>query len=154
MLTVLVDYSDIVFSYSDASFQLLIYGASSSVTDYFLDNSYGGFTIAAATESWGTSNDGIIHVLSPKNHPDQGGDIPTSREEAREIVALADANIDYSIYDTDSNGVISPDELSIVIILAGYENSWGGDSALTPRVWELSITIRRMSKNQHLISYT
>jgi len=136
VLTVLVDYTDQSFTYSDANFQSLIYGASNSVRDFFLENSYDGFTVTAATESQGTGNDGIIHVSRATNHPDQGGDSSASRVEARAVVSLVDSYIDFSAYDANGNGTVSEDELSIVIILAGYETSYGGEGvALTPNVW-------------------
>lgn len=136
VLTVLVDYTDQAFTYTDASFQSLVFGASNSVKDFFLQNSYDGYTVTAATESQGTANDGIIHISRAIAHPDQGGDSSISRVEAREVVNLVDSYIDFSAYDTNGNGIVSPDELSIVIILAGYETSYGGEGvALTPNVW-------------------
>ena len=136
VLTVLVDYTDQAFTYTDASFQSLVFGASNSVKDFFLQNSYDGFTVTAATESQGTANDGIIHISRAIAHPDQGGDGSTSRVEAREVVNLIDSYIDFSAYDANGNDIVSSDELSIVIILAGYETSYGGEGvALTPNVW-------------------
>ncbi len=136
VLTILVNYNNISFTYSDASFQDLMYGASDSVRDYYLENSYGGFTITPPVETYGTANDGIIHVNRPVNHPNQGNTGSVSRAEARAIVQLTNSYVDYSDYDANSDGVVSADELSIVIILAGYETSFGGAAlALTPNVW-------------------
>jgi len=118
LLTVLVDYSDVAFTYSDSSFQTRIYGSGSSVKDFFLDNSYGEFTIAAPAETYGSSNDGIIHVTRATTHPNQGDNKDVSRQEASEIVALTDAYINYANYDANGDGEISSDELSIMIILA------------------------------------
>ncbi|MGA9573147.1 MAG: M6 family metalloprotease domain-containing protein [Lysobacterales bacterium] len=133
LLTILVDYSDIAFTYSDGSFQTRIYGAGNSVKDYFLDNSYGGFTIAAATESYGTSNDGVVHVTRATTHPNQGDDRNISREEARAIVSLTDTFVNYAAYDSNGDGSVSADELAIMIILAGYETSFAVPP--TPNVW-------------------
>jgi len=133
LLTVLVDYSDIGFTYSDSSFQSRIYGASGTVKDFFKDNSYGQFTIAAPVESYGSSNDGIIHVTRATAHPNPGDDKNIARQEAREIVALTDAYINYANYDANGDGMVSSDELSIMIILAGYETSYGAPPA--PSVW-------------------
>ncbi len=136
VLIILVNYNNISFTYSDASFQSLIYGAGNSVRDFYLDNSYSGFTITPATETYGTHNDGIVHVSQPKAHPNQGNNSTTSRAEAREIVSLTDSFIDYSAYDSNGDGTVSSDELSIVIILAGYETGYGGAGvASTPNVW-------------------
>ena len=133
VLTILVDYMDQSFTYSDDSFQSLIYGPANSVKAYYLANSYGRFTIAPAAESHGTNNDGVIHVTRPVAHPNPGkGD--NSNIEAREIVALSDSFVDYASFDSDGDGTISVSELSIVIILSGYEASFGA-TPLTPNVW-------------------
>jgi len=135
VLTILVNYNDISLAYTDANFQSLIYGASNSVKDFYLKSSYNGFTVAAPAETSGTPNDGIIRVSRPVAHPNHGNDFATSRSEASAIVSLADPFINYASYDANADGNISADELAIVIILAGYENSYGGDSAATPRVY-------------------
>ncbi len=134
VLTILVDYSDVSFTYSDASFQTSMYGASDSVAEFFEENSYGNFNIVPAAESYDTANDGIVHVTRGINHPNlgQGG----WASEAREIVALADASVDFAAFDTSGDGIVSADELSIVIILAGYETSYGGEAfSSEPNVW-------------------
>ncbi len=133
LLTVLVDYSDVAFTYSDSSFQTRIYGSSNSVKDFYHDNSYAALTIVAPSENYGSSNDGIIHVVRATTHPNQGDNKDLSRQEAREIVALTDAYINYANYDANGDGTVSADELSIMIILAGYETSYGVPP--TPNVW-------------------
>ena len=130
VLTILVDYNDISFTYTDSSFQSLMYGASNSVKEFFLENSYNRFTVAAPTESYGTANDGIIHITRGINHPNLGGG--DWRSEARTITSEVDSYIDFSAYDSDSNGSVEADELSVVIILAGYENSYNSS---TPTAW-------------------
>jgi M6 family metalloprotease-like protein len=130
VVVVLVNYNDITFAYTDASFQGLMFGASGSVKDYYLESTYNNFTVTPAAETQGTSNDGIIHVARGVNHPNIGsGD---SRPEAAAIMSAIDASIDYSAYDTSSDGTVTADELSIVMILAGYERAYG---TTTPNVW-------------------
>ncbi len=135
VLTILVDYSDISLSYNKNDFQPLIYGDNVvSVKDFYLKNSYNGFTINAPAETQGTPNDGIIRVARPVAHPNQGNDFDTSRTEARAIVSLADQHINFASYDSNGDGVVSADELSIMIILAGYEGGYGGPAAAQPNV--------------------
>lgn len=130
VLTILVDYSDISFTY-DASFQTLMYGASDSVAEFFEENSYGNFTIVPAAESYDTADDGIVHVMRSINHPNFG--LGGWASEASDIVAEADSSVNFAAFDTSGDGTVSADELSIVIILAGYEASYG--AAKTPNVW-------------------
>jgi M6 family metalloprotease-like protein len=130
VVVVVVDYNDITATYSDASFQSLMFGAAGSVKDYYLECTYNNFTVTAAAETQGTSNDGIIHVARGINHPNIGGG--DSRTEAAAIMAAADGSIDYSAFDTSGDGTVTADELAIVMILAGYETAYSGD---TPSVW-------------------
>jgi len=135
VLTILVDYSDETFTYSDASFRNLMYSAVPGVRDFYLENSYDQFSIEPATESFDTANDGVVHVTRATTHPNQGQNLSVSRAEAVEIITLADPYVDFASYDSDGSGMLTPDELSIVIILAGYETSYGGANAPTPNVW-------------------
>jgi M6 family metalloprotease-like protein len=130
VVTILVDYTDQSFSHSDASFQNLMYGPSGSVKEFFLENSYGGFTVTPATENQGVVNDGVIHISRGVAHPNPGKGDATA--EARAIVEQTDPFIDYASYDTNGDNSISVKELSILIIMAGYEASFG---PLTPSVW-------------------
>lgn len=134
VLFILVDYSDQVFTYPDSSFESLAFAATDSVKEYFLENSYGQMTVSPAAETYGVANDGIVHVTRGITHPNLGQSNWSS--EAREIVSLADSFVQFSSFDTNVDGTISPEELSLVIILAGYETSYGGQAnALQPNVW-------------------
>jgi M6 family metalloprotease-like protein len=134
VLFILVDYSDQVFTYPDSSFESLAFAATDSVKEYFLENSYGQMTVSPAAETYGVANDGIVHVTRGITHPNLGQSNWAS--EAREIVNLADSFVQFNSFDTNVDSTISPDELSIVIILAGYETSYGGQAnALQPNVW-------------------
>lgn len=132
VLVVLVDYNDVSFTYSDASFESLIFGATNSVKEFYLECTYNNFTITPAAETSGTNDDGIIHIARGINHPNQGNTSATSRTEAAAIMAAIDASVDFSAFDTSGNGAVESDELSIIMILAGYETSY--DSS-TPSVW-------------------
>ncbi|MFA6242342.1 MAG: M6 family metalloprotease domain-containing protein [Candidatus Hydrogenedentales bacterium] len=132
VLTVLVDYLDIAFVNSDANLQASMFGATDSVKEFFLENTYNGFTVTPAPETYGTANDGIVHVVRPINHPNIGsGD---SRSEASAIMSAANASINYASFDSNADGSVTSDELAIVMILAGYEYAYGGGT-YTPAVW-------------------
>ncbi len=136
VLVVLVDYNDVTFTHSDASFQALIFGATDSVKEYFLENSYGDFEIVPASESYDIANDGIIHVSRAIDHPDAGQDFGVNTAEAKAIMPLTDSLVNYALFDDNADGDITADELSIVMILAGYERSFGGNAnASSPSVW-------------------
>ncbi|MBX7256995.1 MAG: M6 family metalloprotease domain-containing protein [Candidatus Hydrogenedentes bacterium] len=131
VLTILVNYTNISFAYTDANFQSAIYGASNSVKEFYLENTYGTFTVTTANETYGTANDGIVHITRPVVHPNMGGG--DSRPEASAILSAANSYVNYATFDSNSDGTITSDELAIVMILAGYENAYGG--TYTPKVW-------------------
>lgn len=130
-VTVLASYNNQPVVYSNADHIARIYGNTDSAKAYFLENSYNQFTIAPAAETEGTPNDGIIRVLQNKNHPNPGKNA-LRKAEARAIVELIDTYIDFSSFDSNSDGSVSAAELSIVIILAGGESA---TQSTLPGVW-------------------
>ncbi|MBU2677704.1 MAG: M6 family metalloprotease domain-containing protein, partial [Gammaproteobacteria bacterium] len=127
ILTILVGYTDAAFMGPASFFEDLVYGPSSSAVDYYLENSYSGFTIVPAQESYGTANDGIIEIARPIAHPapdgnETGSSWADSADEAAAIVAAVNSFVDFAAYDTNNDGATSPEELSIVMYLAGNGN--------------------------------
>ena len=152
VLVILLDFPEKDFHFSVNSFHELMFGENtSSVRDFYLENSYDNFTIAPAEETdvtdSGAVNDGMIRVSLTDAYPQKEDDPSTPDEnEANDanfgdnalyIKALqaADAHIDFSAFDSDDDGAVTPSELSVVYIVAGYENSFGGENAPTPRTW-------------------
>ncbi len=145
LLIIGVDFSDQAAVYPPNDIQPLFFGSSGSVADYFSEVSYGNVSISPATESHfipdqgqgqqGAVNDGFIGWL-PLNydHPDTGSSTGIANQQlAKDAILAADPYIDYSQYDTDSNGIIETTELSIIIIVAGYERSYS--ASYSPSVW-------------------
>jgi len=131
LLVIGVDYDDCPATYSAEDIQPLVFGSSNSVADYYNDVSYGAVTIEPATESNGTANDGFIGWLRLEgNHPNPGSSIDSTI--AKNAILAADPYINYAQYDKDSDGYVEPTELSIIVIVAGYEASYGDYS---PSVW-------------------
>lgn len=106
-----------------------------SVRNYYSQASFSQFDLAPAAESYGTVNDGVIAVTLNYAHP-----YPLTAQANREISynALVAANpyIDYSSLDTNGNGALDTGEVHLMIIVRGYEESYGGTGgACTPNVW-------------------
>ena len=134
-----VDYDDTPATYSASEVQPLIFGSSNSVADYYNDVSYSAVTIEPAKESNGTANDGFIGWLrlsgnhpNPGQYDDKNKRYEGGRQAAKEAILAADPYIDYSMYDADGDGVVENTELSIMIIVSGYEASTSNSS---PSVW-------------------
>ena len=152
VLVILLDFPEKDFHFSVNSFHELMFGENnSSVRDFYLENSYDNFTIAPAEETditdSGAVNDGMIRVSLPDAYPQKVDDPDTPDENEADdanfgdnalyIKALeaADAHIDFSDFDANEDDSVTPSELSVVFIVAGYENSLGGANAPKPRTW-------------------
>ncbi|NUO10092.1 MAG: M6 family metalloprotease domain-containing protein [Candidatus Brocadia sp.] len=134
LLVIAVDYVDATATYTADQIQPLFFGASDSVSDYYSKTSYSSVTITPATESHGLSNDGFIGWLRLSgNHPNTGSNIDARNQQiAKSAILAADPYINYAQYDVNGNGIVEPTELSVMIIVAGYEAATGGPS---PSVW-------------------
>ncbi|HNR31159.1 MAG TPA: M6 family metalloprotease domain-containing protein, partial [Candidatus Hydrogenedentes bacterium] len=136
LLTILVSFTDTSFLYSASSFQSLVYGAAGSVKAFYLENSYGNFTIVPATESEGVANDGVVAVNVGYVHPDFGNNWgPATYQLVADAIAAADPYVNYAAYDADTNGAVHEHELSILLLVAGYEKGYRGALSKTPNVW-------------------
>ncbi len=139
VLLLRLSFSDQDFSYSRNEFSDLIFSTQpgvNSVAQYYLENSYQNFRIQPARESQGVANDGIIDVRLPYAHPNFGENYG-SRSQAlvRDALAQVDEYINLMEFDLDGDAQLASNELAIVLMVAGYENAYGGSSAPEPRVW-------------------
>jgi M6 family metalloprotease-like protein len=139
ILVLLVSFSDIDFTHTVSSFDSLMFGSFNSVKSYYLENSYNNFTIKKANETdssnGGKENDGLISVKLSIPHPNSGKDFSNINESIKAAFEASDSKIDFSAFDTNNNGDISVEELSVVLIYAGYETAFGSDAALKPNIW-------------------
>jgi M6 family metalloprotease-like protein len=131
MMIILVDFLDIGFTYSDASYEAFAFGAAPSVKDFYSQNSYGDLNLTPVIETQGTANDGVIHVSLGYNHPSPGNGGGSS-SIAGDALAAANPFINFAPYDTNGDGEIHSTEIAYIIVLAGYENSYNSQ---TPTVW-------------------
>ncbi len=114
------------------------FGAGATVNGFYQQASFGKFSLTPAPESAGGANNGVVGWLQlPYDHPDFGNDYDARETKlANDAVKAADPYVDYHAFDTNSNGVLSPTELHVVVIAAGYETSFGGEGAnCGPSVW-------------------
>jgi len=133
LLVIQVEFANETVSDTSTAWSEKIFGTTSgTMNNYFNEVSYGNFQFIKATESdvtnTGAANDGVMHVTLLTNHPDSGfsDGIHSTLYSAMGIAAL---NMDVASYDTDANGHITPDELSVIFIIAGNEDSYSGDNA-------------------------
>lgn len=134
VLVLLASFSNRNGTYTAANFQSRFFGSSNSVKDYYLDASFNNLTLAPATETHGTANDGIIGWLNlGYAHPNTADNTGTANQLiVKNALIAADSYINYASYDTNHDGYISNNELHIIVVVAGYETSCGSK---TPAVW-------------------
>lgn len=131
MLVVLINYKNISITSSASVWNSKIFGNNlHELNHYFNEVSNSKFQFQPITESSGIPNDGIISVTLNKNHPNM--DIDSSfystiiHRDLKNAMLALDSKVDFSNYDTNANGYISTDELIIVFVMAGFEDSYEG----------------------------
>lgn len=123
LLLISISFNDYQIQDSELNWHNKIFGGSNNqVNHYYNEVSSGKFSLAAANESSGTINDGIIQVSLPINHP---GNADMNTTHLRNAVDIADGFIDFSAYDVNANNNIERDELQIMFIVAGGEAAYG-----------------------------
>lgn len=146
LLLLRVSFLDRKFEYPVQDFQQLMFADDQdealSVKEYYLENSYQKFRIQPARERQGNFNDGIIDVQLNYNHPNFGGSYGSaSKNLVRDALQQADPYIDYDAYDQNRDGLLSANELGVVVMVAGHENAYGGAGAPEPRIWAHKSTV-------------
>ncbi|MFC5700259.1 carbohydrate binding domain-containing protein [Cohnella faecalis] len=134
ILVLLVQFSNVSILNSDADWSNQFFGTTGkTVRTYYNDISGGNLTFLPATESSGTANDGVVKVTLSYAHANKETS-DTGRTITKDALTAANPYIDYASYDTNGDGYIANDELQIVTILAGKEESYG-DTGTNPSVW-------------------
>ncbi len=114
-----------------------LFGPSESVKQFYTTASFGNLNLAPAEESYDTTNDGVVGWLTlPYGHPNTRGSInDANRQLVRDAIIAADPWVDFASFDTNHDGALSYDELHLVVVVAGYESSYGGSESCKPSVW-------------------
>jgi len=131
LLLVLMSYNDVKISSSDSTWSSKVFGTyEGQLNHYFDEVSNSKFQFSRANESAGTYNDGVVSMTLNKNHPNLDIDSYSynSIVHADFKSALEGMNsvVDFSNYDNDANGYITTEELQIMFVMAGYEDSAEG----------------------------
>lgn len=136
LVIVRVAFSDQGFEYSDADVAAKVFGASNSVTDYFLENSYQSFRIVPAQDSSGTAGDGIIRITLDSAHPDFGsGYGQSSSDLVKTAFGAISSHLNLVAYDRNADSWLDPSELGVVVLVAGFEQAYASSATSHPRVW-------------------
>ena len=124
LLMVRVQYNNACFNSDETTWANKLFGTSEGQMNHFMaETTYNNYQFSPASESSGCSNDGVITVNMPENHPN------TQKNSwacyAAKAIAETDSSVNFSTFDTDSNGKLSASELQVIFLIAGGESATG-----------------------------
>jgi hypothetical protein len=131
LLGLLVQFGDQTAQTTAAQWRRRLFGAGDSVRATLT----GALDIEPAAESDGMPDDGIVGWLTLRGpHPDFAGAVgDEARLLAHDALVAASRHMRLADFDIDGDGVVSPGELVVVIVVAGHEAAL--DDACRPAVW-------------------
>lgn len=121
VLLILTEFKNLKLRTSEEDWENFMFGESNSIKSYYSSESSGNLNLQPAIETNGSVNDGIIRVRLDYFHPDYDDDYQNSFSVVRDSLEKANEYIDFDKYDSNGNGYIDKDELTIVNVIAGYE---------------------------------
>jgi len=99
-----------------------MFGTSDGQMNHYLaETTYSKYQFTPASETSGCTNDGVITVDIPENHPDTQKNSWNSY--AFKAITAADSSVNFASYDNDSNGKLSVSELQVIFLVAGGESA-------------------------------
>lgn len=109
-----------------------------SVGNYFYETSFRHLYVFPAQETQGTPNDGIAQVQVPMSKADFFKLSTGARD--RMLLQLADPYVDFAGFDTNGDGKVTPDELTVDALEAAPETPlWQGLGIMQPGVGALTL---------------
>ncbi|MHC5217250.1 Ig-like domain-containing protein [Enterococcus sp. LJL128] len=141
LLVVLVEFNDIKISTTEEEWHQKIFGSDGkTMKNFFSEQTNKRMEVKPAKETAAVKN-GILKVQMDQEHPDMGNGFNSFELSANILQRIKD-KVDFSIYDRDKNNYIEPDELHVMFIIAGYEQSSGkhGKSVWGHKGWSSHLT--------------
>ncbi|MGB5966147.1 MAG: M6 family metalloprotease domain-containing protein [Sulfurimonadaceae bacterium] len=139
MLVIRLDYPNQYFVNDESSWANKIFGDQTQQLNHYMNEvSNAQFQYSPVAEGGG-ANDGVVTVYFTTDHPDADINSYTFESELHPdledaITAVSNYGFDFSLYDDNHNGKLTPDELLIVFIMAGEEDAYSG-GGITNGVW-------------------
>jgi len=122
LLMVRVQYNNACFNSDETTWANKMFGTSEGQLNHYLaETTYNNYQFSPASESSGCSNDGVITVNMPENHPNTQS--KTWACYAAKAIAETDSSVNFAAFDTDSNGKLSVSELQVIFLISGGESA-------------------------------
>jgi len=132
MLVIRMDYANQHFVNNEESWAAKIFGGQPHQLNHYMDEVSNGQFLYTPVAEGGGANDGVVTVYFTSNHPDPDINSPLFSSQLfpelkDAVTAVSNYGFDFSLYDDDQNGAITPDELLVVFIMAGGEDAYSGN---------------------------
>lgn len=139
LLFILVQYANQPGTTSETSWANLL---TKHVADYYHKASYGNVTLLPAEESAGTADNGIVgwRTIGP-THPNTGANTGSANQEiAISAIQAADPYVNFAAFDLNDDGMVTSDELGVVIVVAGGERAFDeSGNTVWGHAWDIHI---------------
>ncbi|MFH2143404.1 MAG: M6 family metalloprotease domain-containing protein, partial [Bacteroidota bacterium] len=140
LICILMNYTDKTFVRTrlefDNLFNQITYnfdGATGSVKDYFLENSYNQFNLTVTVVGPYTAANNMAYYGA-----NVSGDDVNPRALITEAVNLANSDVNYADFDNDNDGSVD----GVYVIYAGYDESAGGPAdAIWAHAWSIATVV-------------
>jgi len=117
-----VQYNNACFSSDETTWANKMFGTSDGQMNHYLaETTYSKYQFTPASETSGCSNDGVITVDIPENHPNTQKNSWSCH--ASKAITEVDSYVNFAAYDTDSNDNLSVSELQVIFMVAGGESA-------------------------------
>lgn len=137
VLTVLVGFNNAPISSGSMDYwSRMIYDTSSnSVAKFYQDNSFGTMSIVPVAHTQPNNNSKVVAVNVPYNHPNCKQSCSSATESQWVTAAMTQvaSYVDFASIDTNNDGVIASNEVTVYFIVGGYEASV--NSTASPSIW-------------------
>ncbi len=139
ILVICIDFSDMPAEKTTGYFESLVFGSSNSLKKYYEEVSYGQLTISGSIA-------GSTWVRAPHSHDWYGDEVSEGDDDengpawkiAKDAINAANAYVDFSSFDSNSDGTIQEGEVHIMVVAAGDPQSQTGvASDLWPHRWTI-----------------
>ena len=135
MLVIRLDYENQHFVSSESIWAEKIFGAQTKQLNHYMNEVSAGQMLYSPVAEGSGADNGVITVYFTSDHPDPDKSLNIDGAEYKSAVhsdfktavtAVSDYGFDFSLYDNDYNGALTPDELLIIFIMAGEEDAYSG----------------------------
>ena len=117
-----VQYNNACFSSDETTWANKMFGTSDGQMNHYLaETTYSKYQFTPALETSGCTNDGVITVNIPENHPNTQKNSWSCH--ASKAITEVDSFVNFAAYDTDSNDNLSVSELQVIFMVAGGESA-------------------------------